>query len=85
MAPIVCGLLKLWLKGTVKNSVIIHITELYDIPLSGKTGFMHNMGKYACILKTLFHLQFFGRMKEICQLKVILSISNYPTTFLIET
>ena len=41
-----------WLKDTVENSVI----HLGFIPLSGKTGYMHNMGEYAYILKTLYRL-----------------------------
>ena len=54
-----------WLKDTVENSVI----HLGFIPLSGKTGYMHNMGEYAYILKTLYRLQPFRNTKEIHQLR----------------
>jgi hypothetical protein len=61
-------------------------TWLKDIPLSGKTGFMHNMGEYACILKNLYRLQFFGNTKEIYQSRFYGASyvpDDYPAVFLI--
>ena len=54
----------------VLTIALINIHYLYIIPLSGKTGYMYNMGEYAYVLKTLYRLQSSGNTKEIHLLRL---------------
>ncbi|CAB4014200.1 ammonium transporter 3 [Paramuricea clavata] len=80
--PDIMYLTETWLKDTVESSVI-HIMN-YTLVRKDRIYAQHG-AEYACILKNLYRLQFFGNTKEIYQSRFYGASyvpDDYPAVFL---